>query len=140
MGPGENLDDGGDPIALDARDDAGELIPRRSGDGRPTRPGAPPLREEPGDLGERDDSLAAGGAAEGHPAVRFPSAERLDGDTEHLGRLTDANDLVVTHRDSSIAVNSAEDIKESWRDSRRYKGFGQDGSGARTGTAGGGDR
>src|SRR2546421_7732862 len=35
--PGEDLDDGRDPVALDAGDDAGEAVSRGLGDDRPVR-------------------------------------------------------------------------------------------------------
>ncbi len=48
------------------------------------------LIEEPADLVHVDDPLAALGSLHPESALGLPASQRLDGHTEHLGRLADA--------------------------------------------------
>ena len=89
MGPGLDLDDGRDAIALDPGHDAREVVAGGLGDDRPRGRRASPFLEEPRDLLDLDEPLAALGALHREAAFGLPAPERLDGDAEHLGRLAD---------------------------------------------------
>ena len=76
---------------LDAGDDAGEPVAGRLGDDRSIRRRLPALVEEPRDLLDLDEALAAFGSFHPKAALALPPAERLDGDPQHLGSLADAD-------------------------------------------------
>ena len=76
---------------LDAGDDAGEPVASRLGDDRPVGRRLSALVEQPRDLVDLDEALAAVGSFHPKAALALPPAERLDRDPEHLGRLADAD-------------------------------------------------
>ena len=90
-----DLDGGGEAVALDLGDDAGEPIAGAGGgDGFI----AAALGEEACDLRGRDGALASGSAVHTELAVAFPTAERLDADPEGLGGFADAVAVGSAHR------------------------------------------
>ena len=89
MRSGDHLDHGGDPIGLDPGDDPGEPVARRLGDDRSVGGRPPALVEEPADLIDVDQALAAVGPFHAEPALGLPAAKGLDRDAEHLGGLAD---------------------------------------------------
>src|SRR3989442_11222819 len=87
----EDLDDRGDAIALDARDDAFEAMAGRRGGARRRGAFAPARGWEPRDLGEGDEPLATTRSRRPQTTLGGPATHRLDGHAEQLGRLTNAN-------------------------------------------------
>ena len=82
-----DLDGGGEAVALDLGDDAGEPVAGAGGsDGFVTSA----FGEQARDLRGRDGALAAGRAVDTELAVAFPAAEGFDADAEGLGRFADA--------------------------------------------------
>ena len=82
-----DLDGGGEAVALDLGDDAGEAV---AGAGGGDRFVAAALGEQASDLRGRDDALAARRAVDAELAVALPAAEGLDADAERLGGFADA--------------------------------------------------
>ena len=84
MGTGHDLDCRRDAIALDPGHDTEELIPCRLGDDRPVDAARRRLGEQPTDLADRHQSLAASAAFERQAAFLAPATEGLDPDAEQL--------------------------------------------------------
>ena len=75
---------------LDPRDDPGEPVARGLGDDRPVGGGLPAFIEQPADLFDLDQALAALGSLHPEAAFGLPAAKGLDRHAEHLGSLAHA--------------------------------------------------
>lgn len=115
MRAGEDLDNGGHPIAFDPRHDAGEPVPRGLRNDRPIPRLPPALAEQARDLVDVDDALPAARTSHAEPAVGLPPAERLDGYAEHLRRLTHPD---ARCRESVVRTHSHEEWANSHQMSR----------------------
>src|SRR4051794_31546381 len=91
MRSGEDLDDSGNAILLDPRHDAREAVARRLGDDRSIGARLASLADEPRDLRDRHESLAARGPDRRESAGLGPPSNGVHGHAQHLRRAPDPN-------------------------------------------------
>src|SRR6267378_5395336 len=84
-----HLDDRGHAVLLHTGHDTGEPVPRRLRDDGPF-PLTPILLQAP-DLGQSDETLAAGRSPRAQASGSGPAAERIDRNPEEQSGLTDPN-------------------------------------------------